>query len=457
MLTLHGRIDRAGRLIFADPVLARLHAEAGGVPNGTVVVPQIADLVRQAADLGAPVQRPVLVADGPITRELIGKAQPDPSGVDIVLTGWDNIVPPLPLSEAAEAEVEFDYARLEADGAWITDADLKITRLAPGVDREIGFLASTARGSAMTRVFRLMPDPAGDFPILAALAKAAPFHDRLAELVPDGSRAILLSARPLFDADSAFSGLVGSFRFLAQDTAEPSVARIEASDLDHVVSERLETALRHPIAQIVARADMAALQMHGPLRQDYVRYARDIAGAARHLLDLLGDLANLQAIEQPGFQISLETVDLNALIDQATGLMRVRMSDKQLQLRISPDPIAVQVLGDFGRILQILVNVLSNAVRYSPEAGTLMLDVAVAAQNVSVWVIDSGKGIAVEDQDRIFGKFERLDLTETGGSGLGLYISRQLARAMGGDLTVKSSPGQGAGFCLTLRRADTSA
>lgn len=451
---MHGRIDRDGRLISADPVLARLHAEAGGVPNGAVVVPQIADLVRLATDLGAPVQRPVLVADGPVTRELIGNAQPDPSGVDIVLTGWDNIVPPLPLSEVAEAEVEFDYARLEADGAWITDADLRITRLASGVDREIGFLASTARGSAMTRVFRLMPDPAGDFPILAALAKAAPFQDQSAELVPDSSRPILLSAKPLFDADGAFSGLVGSFRFLARDVAEISVDRIAPSDLDQVVSERLETALRHPITRIIAQADLAALQMHGPLRQDYVRYARDIAGAARHLLDLLGDLANLQAIEQPGFQISLETIDLKALLDQATGLMRVRMSDKQLQLKISPDPIAVHVRGDFGRILQILVNLLSNAVRYSPEQGLLALDVEVAAQDVSLWVIDSGKGIAAEDQDRIFGKFVRLDPSEAGGSGLGLYISRQLARAMGGDLSVESTEGQGARFCLTLRRAD---
>ncbi len=453
MLTLHGRIDRAGRLVFADPVLARLHEEAGGVPNGAVVVPQIAALVQLATDLGTPVERPVLVADGPITRELMGQAQPDPSGVDIILTGWDNIVPPLAFAAPGEAASEFDYARLEADGAWVTDADLKITRLAAGLDRDIGFLPATARGSALTRVFRLMPDPAGDFPILAALAKAEAFQEQSAELVPDNNRAILLSARPLFDGAGMFSGLVGSFNYVGLDMAQVPVERVQEADLDRILSERLESALRHPIARIIEGADNAALQVHGPLRQDYVRYARDIAGAARHLLDLLGDLSNLQAIEQPDFAIALDAVDLKELVGRATGLMRVRLAEKQIRLKISPNPMDAWAQGDFGRILQILVNLLSNAVRYSPEAADLDLGVVVGEETVSLFVSDTGKGIAAEDQERIFGKFERLDPTEAGGSGLGLYISRQLARAMGGDLTVESAPGQGARFCLSLRRA----
>ena len=82
----------------------------------------------------------------------------------------------------------------------------------------------------------------------------------------------------------------------------------------------------------------------------------------------------------------------------------------------------------------------------------MRLEVVEGPETVSIWVSDKGKGIAVEDQERIFGKFERLDTTEAGGSGLGLYISRRLARAMGGDLKVDSALGRGAGFCLVLRR-----
>ena len=150
-MTLRGRTDRSGRLIHADPALAQLHEDAGGEPNGPILVPQIAALVQLAADLDMRVEQPVLVADGLVTRALFGTAQPDLSGVDIVLTGWENIVPPPPLQMADAAEAAFDYARLEADGAWATDSDLKITRMAAGVDRAIGFLPATARGSSLPR------------------------------------------------------------------------------------------------------------------------------------------------------------------------------------------------------------------------------------------------------------------------------------------------------------------
>ena len=109
-------------------------------------------------------------------------------------------------------------------------------------------------------------------------------------------------------------------------------------------------------------------------------------------------------------------------------------------------------IGDFGRVLQILVNLIGNAVRYSPEESAVWVRSEVEGDTAVVIVADQGKGIAPDDQQRIFEKFERVDPNEPGGSGLGLYISRRLARAMGGDITVDSAPGKGARFILTLRR-----
>ena len=100
--------------------------------------------------------------------------------------------------------------------------------------------------------------------------------------------------------------------------------------------------------------------------------------------------------------------------------------------------------------MQILVNLIGNAVRYSPRGGTVWVTVQRDSGRVATIVADQGKGIAAEDQARIFEKFERVDPGEPGGSGLGLYIARRLARAMGGDLTVDSAPGEGARFVFTL-------
>ena len=106
--------------------------------------------------------------------------------------------------------------------------------------------------------------------------------------------------------------------------------------------------------------------------------------------------------------------------------------------------------GDFRRALQVLVNLIGNAVRYSPEGAQVWVRAERDGDAACVIVADQGKGIATADQAMIFEKFGRVDPSEIGGSGLGLYISRRLARAMGGDIVVDSAAGQGARFVFTL-------
>ena len=108
--------------------------------------------------------------------------------------------------------------------------------------------------------------------------------------------------------------------------------------------------------------------------------------------------------------------------------------------------------GEFRRALQVLVNLIGNAVRYSPAGGMVWIR---AERDGDMRMRDrrrSGQGHRADDQARIFEKFGRVDPSEPGGSGLGLYIARRLARAMGGDITVDSAPGQGARFVFTLAR-----
>ena len=104
--------------------------------------------------------------------------------------------------------------------------------------------------------------------------------------------------------------------------------------------------------------------------------------------------------------------------------------------------------------MQILLNLIGNAIRYSPAASQIWVRLEPAGARARVIVADQGAGVSLEQQARMFDKFERLGRKDEGGSGLGLYIARRLARAMGGDITVASAPGEGARFTLTLPAGD---
>ena len=191
-------------------------------------------------------------------------------------------------------------------------------------------------------------------------------------------------------------------------------------------------------------------EVDGPLAPHYVDYAADIANAGRHLLALVDDLADLNAIERADFQVAADDIDLADVARRAAGLLSVRAADTGVTIERPDASGHVPATGEFRRTLQILVNLVTNAVRYSPRGSAVSVVAERRGDTAVVRVADAGKGIAAEDQARIFDKFERVDPSEPGGSGLGLYIARRLARAMGGDLTVESAPGQGARFTLTL-------
>lgn len=450
VLTLSARLDAQGRLTAVDPRLALLQKAAGGAPDGEIAIPQIASLTHIARRLALPLSRTVIVADGPFMREVQVELKPDADGMDVRVTGWESAAPTPDI--ALMPDRDFDFARLESDGAWRTDGSLRIVRMAAGIERDIGFLPATARGLPLTRIFRPVPDATGDMPMLAALANGTAFEDQPAELIAGGGTPILLSATPNYDVSGSFLGLEGRFTFIAREAdarPDPKPAPLAGDSL----ADRLDQALRKPIGEIIAQADATALQQDGPLQQDYVRYAGDIGSAARHLLGLVDDLANLNAVERPDFRIETERVDLVDIIHRAAGLLSLRIAEKSLLLDLPARGASLYALGDFGRVLQILVNLLANAIRYSPDKGRISVRLATQADQVSLSLEDEGKGISAVDQERIFEKFQRLDLTETGGSGLGLYISRRLAQAMGGSLSVDSEPGQGSCFTLVLKAA----
>jgi signal transduction histidine kinase len=443
----HGRVDAEGRLLAADARLAALNARAGGVTGSPLAIPSLAALAHLAQAMKIPVSRVVVAADGDRDIELLVQARPDGDGTALEIGGWTPRSPRSSWLVTDPAQSDFD-GDIVPDWTWATDATLRVTEAMFGPGDGSALRGSDILGQPLTRLVRLIEDADGDLPILAALAMATSFSGQRANRRDRPHVEIELSGEPRHDAAGRFAGFGGRATSVMRAAVAEDAGTAITSGGDF--AERLGQALRTPLDRIVARADTISAQADGPLRRDYADYAGDIGSAARHLLALVDDLADLQAVERPDFTIPGESVDLADVARRAAGLLRVRATDKQVRIDRPDADDVLLARGDFRRILQILVNLLSNAVRYTPPGGMVWLRTEQDGDSAIVVVADQGKGIAPNDHDRVFDKFERVDPSEPGGSGLGLYISRRLARAMGGDITLDSAPGQGARFVLTL-------
>jgi signal transduction histidine kinase len=435
------RVDSAGRLLSADPRLLALQERAGAALGDGLAVPPLASMARLARTLGILVSRSVVVAEGDHDLDVWVRARPDGETVVLSVGGWAVRPQRAPwLIPQADGEA---IAPTSVEGwSWATDAALRLTALSFGDTHMIG--------QPLTRIVRLIEDENGDLPILGAVAAGHDLVDQRAVRRDQPDSEITLSASVRTDGEGRFVGFDGQ----ASGTTSPTTEELpNALPVDTAFADRLDKALRAPLGRIVANADSIRAQTEGPLRRDYADYAGDIASAARHLLALVDDLGDLQAVERTDFKPEIEDIDLADIARRAAGLLQVRASDGQVRIDRPASTETLNARGEFRRVLQIVVNLIGNAVRYSPEGSMVWLRTERDADTAVLIVADQGKGIALDDQVRIFDKFERVDPTEPGGSGLGLYISRRLARAMGGDIVVDSAPGQGARFVLTLPAA----
>lgn len=443
-----GRLSADGLLLDAEPRLAEINRRAGGAPGRPFAVPQIAALVRLVRRLGIPLSRAIVAADGEDDITLTVRAEPDELGIRLEVSGW---LAGAPWEAAQAARRDTDFLRADADWIWTTDAALHLTHVSDHAARRFGFDPPTVLGQPITRLFALTDDGDGGFPILGALASQAWFEGQEAAIRGTTHR-VRLSAVPRHDAGGQFAGFDGAVHMVDPALPAAFVAQSAApnTDLPDGFSRRVGRALRHPLGRIIANADSMSAQADGPLREDYVAYAADIANAGRHLLGLVDDLEDLSAIERADFAVAIEELDLADVARRAAGLLAVRATQGNVRIERPSFDDALPALGEFRRVLQILVNLIGNAVRYSPPGGTVWVRLQRDGDDACVIVADQGKGIAADDQERIFAKFGRVDPTEAGGSGLGLYIARRLARAMVGDIVVDSAPGEGARFVLVL-------
>ena len=441
-------VNSQGELVSADPLLMNLHLRAGGEEGGPLAIPQLAALARLALRLNTLISRPVIAADQDADIDMWVRARPDHGMVTLTIADWKerDAKPPSPV---IEQERQADLVRASEGWNWRIDSELRflaMPRIAPATNGE----NRPEAGILLTQFFKLEEGGDHQFPILKAMADRVPFVDQHATVRERPQERYVLSGFPIFDAHGSLVGYRGKAA-AAGIPAAKGTPTPEQGAYAHMFGQRLDRALRKPLGRIIANAETISSQLQGPLRRDYAAYASDIAAAGRHLMELVDDLADLQAIERSDFNPVLEDIDLADIARRTAGLLGVKASDRNIRIEAPGPEESLPAIGEFRRSLQILVNLVGNAIRYAPEDSLVQIQCEQNGEWAKVIVADEGQGIDPDDQEKIFDKFERLGRDEAGGSGLGLYISRRLARAMQGDVTVESTPGKGARFTVRLK------
>jgi signal transduction histidine kinase len=216
--------------------------------------------------------------------------------------------------------------------------------------------------------------------------------------------------------------------------------------------------LRTPLNAIIGFSEVLVDRMFGELTEKQDEYLKDIYASGQHLLSLINDILDLSKIEAGRMELEVTDFDLPSAIDNALILVRERATRRGITLGHSVDERLGSIRGDERKVKQVLLNLLSNALKFTPEGGRI--DVSARAHDgvAEVSVADTGVGIAPEDQEAVFEEFRQVGTADkkVEGTGLGLALSRKFIELHGGRIWVESQVGHGSTFTFTLpvRRED---
>ncbi len=366
---VRGRIDRSGALVSADAPLLRLQQRAGAGLGKPLALPHLARLVALAQRLHRDVSRPLHAADDHSDIHALVRIIPDADGAALEISDWRT-------RPMTQPQIPVITDPIAAPHGWTWECDQQLRMVALRAAPDAPSVPADWEGRSLSELFELQPDGDGRFPVLRALARQSRFDGQLVRADAGTERlSMTLSGDALFDGVGRFTGFRGTATAAETD---PAVEAIPAATLidpafgslplsDPQFGRRIDGALRGPLSRIIATAETISGQFDGPIRADYARYAGDIAHAGRHLLGLVDDLADLQNIERPGFKAAADEIDLGDLARRAVGLLGMKAEEKGIRIDAPKVDDKAPATGELRSVLQVLLNLLGHAIRYSPD------------------------------------------------------------------------------------------
>lgn len=373
-----------------------------------------------------------------------------------------------PFEASPSADALLQAGDFLGSGVLTVDTDLVIQGWNGWLQKVTGRTAAEVVGEPLLAVFPTVAGTRGEAAFRRALegetvVMSQRFHQFLLPLPPN-------PAFPAFEwmqqsariAPILSGGGVGGAVAVIEDVTE-RVAREnelrEAIERAESVSEAksafiagLSHELRTPLSAIISYSDILEGEISGPLLDSQKEHVRRVRSAAWHLMGIINEILTFSRVDAGRELIHRETVDLGAVALAALSLVEPQAEQKGLAVRCHLPEHAVEAETDPGKLRQILVNLLGNAVKFT-DRGQVELSVWSEPEAVYFCVRDTGPGIPPEHLERIFEPFTQVEPSATGsksGSGLGLPVSRRLARLLGGDLKVESTTGEGSRFTLSL-------
>jgi signal transduction histidine kinase len=210
--------------------------------------------------------------------------------------------------------------------------------------------------------------------------------------------------------------------------------------------------LRTPLNAIIGFSQVLREEMVGEVNEKQAEYLEDILSSGNHLLSLINDVLDLSKVEAGQVELELAPFSLQDALERGVAMVRERATRDGVRVTLAANPDVDVVAGDERRIRQVIFNLLTNAVKFTPPGGSVDVRAKPVNGEVRVSVADTGRGIAGEDLRRIFEEFQQTEagIEQGEGTGLGLALSKRLVELHGGRIWVDSELGRGSTFVFTL-------
>lgn len=327
-----------------------------------------------------------------------------------------------------------------SDGIIVFGPDDRITFVNPAAETVLGKGAEELVGlqTDTWTIFGLATDPDGS-------VQETGMQTREVRMEEPTHRIVDVRVDPVFDDRHTYLGAVCTIRDV---TAEREAMQMKNEFVSTVSHE-----LRTPLTSIKGYIDLILDGEAGEINEIQQEFLSIVKENSDRLVDLINDMLDISRIESGRIVLKVQPIDLAERVTGAVNTFRAVLDQQGRTIQVDVPKGLPKAAGDPDRIGQVLINFISNAIKYSPEGGAVRVRAEVEDSRVRVGISDEGIGIAPEDQARLFTKFYRVDSSltrEIGGTGLGLSICKSIIELLGGEVGVQSEPGSGSTFWFTL-------
>lgn len=453
--------DAQGRLLYANPAFRRIRET---YPQALADL-TIDDIETATRVLGRPLRQDCVLSLGERVECFVSELSVVHDAQDRAVAVLGRLLPATETErlERALAVAEDrldDLQRLVSDWVWECDAEMRLTHVSDRVFDRLGYLPQELVGSPLTS---LTLDRQMWIDELAAPDRRRPFRDRPVAMrhKEGGKRTFELSAVCRFnDSDGKFCGYRGIARDVTERDAQLA-ALVKAVD-DAEAANRAKTEflanmsheLRTPLNAIMGFAEIMKLETFGPVEQPkYQEYFRDILRSSDHLLNVINDILDIAKIEAGKVELDEAEVEVTEIFAAVERFVRDNAERSGISVCVRNSGPLPRLLADERRLRQVLLNILSNAVKFTPPGGRVEMSAELAEEGLEIVIRDSGIGMEPAQIAVAMAPFGQVDSglgRKYDGTGLGLPLSKALTDLHGGRFRLESIPGTGTTVTIWL-------